>query len=271
MDPAEGNLPPSGSEDRPPSTDNLSCFANHGDPLSQLREQPDIRTETGLTADFAIAKNETLRSYSSCSSHLLSHQEQTQRSTGHSPTAPMPSGWPNVAPKRPDAATSLDYPVILCIPPASRGGRQRFIYLDPTERIHQDALLVYFESAGREVFALPCPDFTIFLGAHFLMERDVSFVTNLPAYIINSGRRLLAQNKLSYEASPRLSWLPVGHPSSILSRLNYGPSRPRRQQHFTDVTRQCSGLTETHSATPHNRLDPPDGYDLVGPLPPPPI
>jgi hypothetical protein len=60
MDPAEGNLPLSGSDDRPPSVDDPSRLADRGNALSQLREQPQIRPETGLAADFAIAENETL-------------------------------------------------------------------------------------------------------------------------------------------------------------------------------------------------------------------
>jgi hypothetical protein len=70
--------------------------------------------------------------------------------------------------------------------------------------------------------------------------------------------------------APRLSWLPAEHPSPHSSRLHYGSSIPPRRQHFTDVTRQRSGLAPTHSTTPRNRPDP-DGYDSVGPLPPPPI
>jgi hypothetical protein len=60
MDPAKGNLPLSGLEDRPPSADDPSCLADRGNALSKLREQPQIRTKTGLAADFAIAENETL-------------------------------------------------------------------------------------------------------------------------------------------------------------------------------------------------------------------
>jgi hypothetical protein len=73
---------------------------------------------------------------------------------------------------------------MLHIAPPAGGGKQGLIFLDPNERVHQEALLPYFDSAGPQVFLLPCPDFTNFLQTYFLTECNVAFVTDLSDYIL---------------------------------------------------------------------------------------
>jgi hypothetical protein len=73
---------------------------------------------------------------------------------------------------------------MLHIAPPKGCGKQGFIFLDPNERIHQEALLAYIDSAGHQVFLLSCPDLTNFPQTHFLTEHDVAFVMDLPDYIL---------------------------------------------------------------------------------------
>ncbi len=42
-----------------------------------------------------------------------------------------------------------------------------------TEIRHQDAITAYFDSAGREVTVIPCPDFESFIAENNLVYRDV--------------------------------------------------------------------------------------------------
>jgi hypothetical protein len=72
---------------------------------------------------------------------------------------------------------------------------------------HQDAIIAYFDSAGREVAAFLCPDFESFIADTSLMYRDVLFITDLPRYVIPAGSiRVLKAN--SYIALPHYDWLP---------------------------------------------------------------
>jgi hypothetical protein len=100
-------------------------------------------------------------------------------------------------------------PVILCISPAQDGGSFGFIHLSSSEIINQAAIIAYFDSAGREVVVLPCPDFEGFLVANLLRTRNVSFICNLPDYILTLGRQILEDNAFSNSnGCPDLSWLP---------------------------------------------------------------
>ena len=99
-------------------------------------------------------------------------------------------------------------PVILCISSAQVGKQTGYIHLASTELAEEDAIRAYFDSAGREVTTLPCPNFEGFLLANSLRTRNVSFLVDLPAYILRMGRQILANNAYSNDARPDLSWLP---------------------------------------------------------------
>ena len=66
-----------------------------------------------------------------------------------------------------------------------------YIHLAYNKIIHQSALVSYFDNADRAVDVIPCPDFDAFLAGHFLRTQNVSFLMDLPEYILESGRRLL--------------------------------------------------------------------------------
>ena len=101
-------------------------------------------------------------------------------------------------------------PVILRISPANAGDMAGYIHLSYNEIIHRSAVVAYFDSAGREVEVIPCPDFDAFLADHSLRTRNVSFLLDLPDYILESGRRILVDNDHSSgNVRPDLSWLPT--------------------------------------------------------------
>jgi hypothetical protein len=113
-------------------------------------------------------------------------------------------------------------PVMLCISPSEEGGARGFIYLSSQEISDQAAIIAYFNNAGREVYVLPCQDFDEFLAFNHLQVRQISFVTDLPNYIIPMGCRIIEENDSSKEVAPNLSWLSSS--PSISSRS--GNSRP---------------------------------------------
>ena len=89
------------------------------------------------------------------------------------------------------------------------------IHLAYSEIIHQAAMIAYFDSAGQEVVVIPCPDFEAFLANHLLRTRNVSFLSDLLDYILESGRRILAANEhSSSDVHLDLSWIP-GSPSRL--------------------------------------------------------
>ena len=77
--------------------------------------------------------------------------------------------------------------IILRISPAAGSATFGYIYIADTELRHQDAITAYFDSAGREISVIPCPDFESFIVNNNLMYRDVLFITDLPRYIIPAG------------------------------------------------------------------------------------
>ena len=83
------------------------------------------------------------------------------------------------------------FPVILRISPANDGDMAGYIHLAYNDIIHQYAVVAYFDSASRAVEVIPCPDFDAFLANHSLRTHNVSFLMDLPDYILESGRRLL--------------------------------------------------------------------------------
>ena len=109
-------------------------------------------------------------------------------------------------------------PVILHILPANEGDTVGYIHLTYGKIIHQAAVIAYFDSAGQEVVVIPCPNFEAFLANYLLCMRNVSFLSNLPDYILESGRRILEKNEhSSSDVRPDLSWLPKSPSSSATS------------------------------------------------------
>ena len=100
--------------------------------------------------------------------------------------------------------TSLS-PVILRVSPAHNGEQSGYIHLTPGERVHQETMQAYFVNAGREVITLPCPDFDGFLLAQSLRTCNVSFLCDLPEYILHLGRRILEDTAYSNDGRPDLS------------------------------------------------------------------
>ncbi len=127
-----------------------------------------------------------------------------------------------------------DFLVMLCISPQLAGGFVGYILLKPSKRIHQDAFLAYFDSAGRVVHVLPCPNFDNFLQSNFLCPCDISFLSNLPnlAYLLSMGPCILRDNDYSQDAPLNLTWLPTV-PSNplVLSNLTIFQEIPWREVH----------------------------------------
>ncbi len=59
---------------------------------------------------------------------------------------------------------------------------------------HEQVITVYFNSAGRKVTTIPCPDFETFIANTSLMYRNVMFISDLLRYIIPAGTRILEAN-----------------------------------------------------------------------------
>ena len=117
-------------------------------------------------------------------------------------------------------------PVILCISSAQVGEQTGYIHLASSELAEENAIRAYFDSAGREVTTLPCPDFEGFLLANSLRTRNVSFLMDLPAYILRMGRQILADNAYSDDARPDLSWLPRAPSSASTPPRPSSPGSP---------------------------------------------
>jgi len=138
---------------------------------------------------------------------------------------------------------------MLRISPAVGSATFGYIYLADAELRQQDAITAYFESAGRSVTALPCPDFDSFLADTSLIYRDVLFLSDLPRYVIPAGIRILEAN--SYIASPHLAWLPPPPDLSSFqpSSRSTGTSRSSPSQH-------SRSLLSRHDSSVGRRPDP---------------
>ena len=113
-------------------------------------------------------------------------------------------------------------PVILRVSPAHDGEQFGYIYLTPGEREHHETIQAYFDRAGREVTTLPCPDFEEFLLANSLRTRNVSFLCNLPGYILRLGCWILEDTTYSSDGRPDLLWLPCSPSTTLPSLLSRG-------------------------------------------------
>ena len=80
---------------------------------------------------------------------------------------------------------------MLCISPAAGSAKFGYIYFSDTKWRHEEAITAYFNSTGRVVALLPCPDFEQFIADNNLLYRNLLFVSNLPWYIIPAGIRIL--------------------------------------------------------------------------------
>ena len=142
---------------------------------------------------------------------------------------------------------------MLRISPAAGSAKFGYIYLSDTERRHEEAITAYFDSAGREVAVLPCPDFEQFIADNNLLYRDLLFVSDLPRYIIPAGIRILeAQN---YDDSPRYDWLP--NPSSLSS---FGTSSRSSDTSRAPSSQRSRSLLSRHASAVGSRPDP-DGFN----------
>ena len=115
--------------------------------------------------------------------------------------------------------------VILLVLPFQEGGPFGFIYLSINELKDQAAIIAYFDSSGRSVTVLPCQEFDEFLILNSLRTRQVSFINNLPDYIVTMGQHILEKGGHSdEEVGPDLLWLPRSPSISSLSLLSGGPA-----------------------------------------------
>lgn len=100
----------------------------------------------------------------------------------------------------PSQRSQAENHVLLRISPAAGSAKFGYIYLSDTERRHEEAITAYFNSAGREVAVLPCPDFEQFIADNNLLYRDLLFVSNLPG--ISSQRVWTKPEKYAPILSP---------------------------------------------------------------------
>ena len=153
----------------------------------------------------------------------------------------------------PSQRSQAENHVMLRISPAAGSAKFGYIYLSDTVRRHEEAITAYFDSAGREVAVLPCPDFELFIADNNLFYRDLLFVSDLPRYIIPAGIRILeAQN---YNNSPHYDWLP--DPPSLSS---FGPSSRSSDTSRAPSSQRSRSLLSRHASAVGSRLDP-DGFD----------
>ena len=142
--------------------------------------------------------------------------------------------------------------IILRISPAAGSATFGYIYIADTELRHQDAITAYFDSAGREISVIPCPDFESFIVNNNLMYRDVLFITDLPRYIIPAGMRILQAN--DFNASPIRDWLPAPPDLSSFQSAS-GAASSRSSQRSRSL---LSRIDDSHVG---ERPDP-DGYAI---------
>jgi hypothetical protein len=130
--------------------------------------------------------------------------------------------------------------IVLHISLAAGSATFGYIYVAETELRHKAAITAYFESAGREVTSIPCPDFETYIADNNLMYRDILFITDLPRYVIPAGIRILKAHR--YNDSPHYDWLPA--PPDLASfnplSLPMGTSTSSSQQSWSLLTHQSS-------------------------------
>jgi hypothetical protein len=141
---------------------------------------------------------------------------------------------------------------MLCISPAAGSATFGYIYLSDTERRHEAAITAYFDSAGRKVDVLPCPNFEQSVANNNLLYRDLLFLSDIPRYVIPAGLHIIeAQN---YDDSP-LFWatftLPRYVPCALIPALSLTPVPPcPRRRTLPGSGRICLHLSR-HPFNPH--------------------
>jgi hypothetical protein len=185
------------------------------------------------------------------SSGLSSHLRCGASPPRHQPNADLEDPSRDASPpQRPQA----DNHVMLCVSPSAGLATFGYVYLADAERRHEDALTAYFDSAGREVTVLPCPNFERFVVVDYNIPLcDVLFVSDLPRYIILVGIRILASQQ--YANSPRFDWLP--DPPSLSS---FGPSSRSTDTPHASSSQRSPSLLSRHTPTTRSRPDP-DGVE----------
>jgi hypothetical protein len=134
---------------------------------------------------------------------------------------------------------------MLRISPPAEWGQYSFIYLAAQELPDKAAIITYFENANREVSVLPCLDFDRFLTFNSLQTCQVSFVNDLPNYILSMGHQILEENAYFVEANHGYDihfWSRQGHffhkmarPTSIPLMLPLGLWAPMPPAHIQPI------------------------------------
>ena len=161
--------------------------------------------------------------------------------------------------------------MILPVSPAQDSEQFRYIHLTPGEREHQETIRAHFDSAGREVITLPCPNFEEFILANFLRTCYVSFLCNLPEYILRLGHWILKDTAYSSDGHPDLLWLPRSPSATLPSLLSRGHNRSASPP-ANVMTRACPPQPSRTPFQPDpDRITPPTFFfmgGLVGQLSP---
>ena len=150
--------------------------------------------------------------------------------------------------------------IMLRISPASGSATFGYVYVADSEIRHQDAIIAYFDSAGREVAILQCPDFESFIADNSLMYRDVMFISDLPRYVIPAGRRILEANE--YNASPRHDWLPEPPDLSSLQPSS-DPASSSTRRSRSSSSHQSSTLISRHGSLARSHRPDPEGFESL--------
>jgi hypothetical protein len=140
--------------------------------------------------------------------------------------------------------------VIHCISPAEGSATIGYIYLATHERSHEEAITAYFDSAGREVSIIPCPDFETFMVDNHLSNRDIVFDMDLPCHVIPASIHIVQANR--HNDSPNLDWMPP--PPNSLSNVSSWTTSLRCSLHLIQPL-LSSKATLTHVASAHRWPD----------------
>jgi hypothetical protein len=145
--------------------------------------------------------------------------------------------------------------IVLWVSPASGSARFGYIYVASNKCHLQDALMVYFDNSGCDVVVFPCPDFDSFMQDHSLTNSNISFVSDLPSYIIPAGNKILKAAR--YAELPNQDWLPPPPDLSSVATSSSPSLLSGGLRHHSSSC--CPNDSRRH---PNLGLCPdPDGYD----------
>ncbi len=145
--------------------------------------------------------------------------------------------------------------IVLRISPASGSARFGYIYVATNERHLQDALMVYFDTSGRDILVFPCLDFDSFMQDHSLTNSNISFVSNLLSYIIPAGNKILEAER--YAESPNQDWVPA--PPDFSSDAT--SSSPSLLSGGSGHHSSYCGPNDSRRHPNHGRCPDPNGYE----------